>query len=180
MQVSEKLRSGKATTGEALAIYDALETVNLDFMVGAWKGKGFHTDHPLDGVLEAYHWHGKRFETPERVHPLVFRRRDGRLTNVNPIFMAPTLNLIERLPVPKSSLAGRTFQSLLSLFATTQPKAKLRMTTYRGKSSATMIYDQLPIHDVFRKIDERSVLGIMNLKGMKTPFFFILEREGEK
>jgi hypothetical protein len=51
------------------------------------------------------------------------------------------------------------------------------MITYRGKSSATMIYDQLPINDVFRKIDEDAVFGVMDLKGMKSPFFFILRRE---
>ncbi len=51
------------------------------------------------------------------------------------------------------------------------------MTSYRGKSSATMIYDQLPINDVFRKIDQDAVFGVMDLKGMKSPFFFILRRE---
>ena len=51
------------------------------------------------------------------------------------------------------------------------------MTTYRDKSSATMIYDQLPINDVFRKIDQDAVFGVMDLKGMKSPFFFILRRE---
>jgi hypothetical protein len=51
------------------------------------------------------------------------------------------------------------------------------MTTYRGKSSATMIYDQLPINDVFRKIDQDAVFGVMDFKGMKSPFFFILRRE---
>ena len=53
------------------------------------------------------------------------------------------------------------------------------MTTYRGKSSATMIYDQLPINDVFRKIDQDAVFGVMDFKGMKSPFFFILRREHE-
>ena len=40
-----------------------------------------------------------------------------------------------------------------------------------------MIYDQLPINDVFRKIDRDTVFGVMDLKGMKLPFFFILQRE---
>ncbi|WP_081748151.1 GXWXG domain-containing protein [Leptolyngbya sp. PCC 6406] len=30
-------------------------------MFGPWKGSGFPTHHPLDGALETYHWHGKRF-----------------------------------------------------------------------------------------------------------------------
>jgi hypothetical protein len=51
------------------------------------------------------------------------------------------------------------------------------MTTYRGQSSATMIYDQLPILDVFRRIDADTVLGVMDRKGMTAPFFFVLRRD---
>ncbi len=51
------------------------------------------------------------------------------------------------------------------------------MTTYRGKSSATMIYDKLPINDVFRKIDQDAVFGVMDLKGLKSPFFLMIRRE---
>ena len=40
-----------------------------------------------------------------------------------------------------------------------------------------MIYDQLPINDVFRKVDQDAVFGVMDLRGMKSPFFFILRRE---
>ncbi len=43
-----------------------------------------------------------------------------------------------------------------------------------------MIYDQLPINDVFRKLDDNTVMGIMDLKGMKDPFFFKLKREDTK
>ncbi len=40
-----------------------------------------------------------------------------------------------------------------------------------------MIYDKLPINDVFRKIDQDAVFGVMDLKGRQSPFFFILRRE---
>lgn len=40
-----------------------------------------------------------------------------------------------------------------------------------------MIYDQLPINDVFRKLDDHMVMEIMDLKGMTEPFFFKLKRE---
>lgn len=42
-----------------------------------------------------------------------------------------------------------------------------------------MIYDQLPIHDVFRQINQDAVLGVMDRKGMNLPFFFVLRRETE-
>ncbi|MEL6382734.1 MAG: DUF4334 domain-containing protein, partial [Cyanobacteria bacterium J06626_18] len=42
--------------------------------------------------------------------------------------------------------------------------------------SATMVYDYLPINDTFRKIDDNTVLGIMDLKNSPQPFFFTLKR----
>ena len=173
MNVRERLKAGRATTKDALELFDVLEPVDVDFMLGNWKGEGFHTNHPMDGLLETYHWHGKRFESLEDVHPLVFSTRRGGVANVNPGLMGSALNL----PMPKSAIVGRIFQALLPFLTTSQSRARLRMTTYRGKSSATMIYDQLPINDVFRKIDRDTVFGVMDLKGMKLPFFFILQRE---
>ena len=40
-----------------------------------------------------------------------------------------------------------------------------------------MIYDQLPINDVFRKLDDDAVLGVMDSKVLKDPFFFKLTRD---
>jgi hypothetical protein len=177
MSAYESLNTGIATTEQALELFDSLEVVDVDFMIGNWKGDGFQTGHHMDGLLEAYHWHGKRFETPENVHPLAFSTLGGRVAYVNPAFMGPLLKLSERFPAPKSAMFGRLFQFVMPLFTTSKSRARLRMTTYRGKSSATMVYDQLPINDVFRKIDENTVFGIMDLKGMKQPFFFILRRE---
>lgn len=79
--------------------------------------------------------------------------------------------------MPRSAMVGRLFQTLLPFLATSRSAARLRMSTYRGQSSATMIYDQLPIHDVFRQINQDAVLGVMDRKGMNLPFFFILQRE---
>lgn len=177
MSVYERLNVGSATTEQALELFDLLEPVDVGFMIGNWKGEGFQTGHHMDGLLEAYHWYGKRFESPEDVHPLVFSTLGGSVAYVNPAFMGPSMNLSERFPPPKSALLGRLFQFVMPLFTTSKSRARLRMTTYRGKSSATMVYDQLPINDIFRKIDENAVFGVMDLKGMKQPFFFLLRRE---
>jgi hypothetical protein len=111
------------------------------------------------------------------VHPLVFSTLRGGLATVNPAFMGPSLGLMDHVPMPKSAMVGRIFQTLIPFLTTSRSRARLRMTTYLGKSSATMIYDKLPINDVFRKIDQDTVFGGMDLKGMKSPFFFILRRE---
>ena len=72
---------------------------------------------------------------------------------------------------------GNIFQASLFLFSTNQSCARLRLVSYRGKETTTMIYDSLPINDVFRKVDDQTVLGLMDLKGMECPFFFVLQRE---
>ena len=52
------LSSQGMTTAEALALYDSLDPVDLDFMTGRWRGKGIATQHPMDGMLEMSHWYG--------------------------------------------------------------------------------------------------------------------------
>lgn len=177
MSAQEVLVSDGSTTEKALELFDSLEPVDVSFMIGNWKGEGFHTNHPMDGLLESYHWYGKRFESTENVHPLVFSTLSGGFTFINPAFMGPALSMSERTPTPKSAFLGKMFQVVMPLLGTSKSRARLRMTTYRGKSTATMIYDQLPINDVFRKIDENAVFGIMDFKNMTKPFFFILHRE---
>ena len=60
---------------------------------------------------------------------------------------------------------------------TTRSTARLRMTEFRGVVTATMIYDRLPIQDVFRAAARDVLLGVMDLRGMAQPFFFVLRRE---
>ncbi|UBF26829.1 DUF4334 domain-containing protein [Kovacikia minuta CCNUW1] len=174
---SEAMNANGVSTAEALELFDRLDTVDLNFLLGSWKGASFPTGHPLDGVLEAYHWHGKRFDNPEQVHPLVFNTIGGGTKSINPLWMMPGVSLLDRLPLQKMKAAGRIFQLCVPLFATDRSCARLRLITYRGKESATMIYDGLPINDIFRKVDETTVLGLMDLRGMKQPFFFTLQRE---
>ena len=40
-----------------------------------------------------------------------------------------------------------------------------------------MIYDQLPINDVFRLLGDDRVLGAMDLRGSAKPYFFVLRRD---
>jgi hypothetical protein len=171
------LPSSAGSAEEAIALFDRLAPVDIDFMLGAWRGRGFHTGHPLDGLLEACRWHGKRFEDEEQVHPLVFETLGGRTRSVNPVCVLPGVRLVMRLPFLKSNALGRLFQLCLPLLATRRSRARLRLTSCRGSSSATMIYDDVPINDVFRQVDQDTVLGLMDLKGVDRPFFFLLRRE---
>ncbi|MDH4406816.1 MAG: DUF4334 domain-containing protein [Cyanobium sp. D14.bin.5] len=41
-----------------------------------------------------------------------------------------------------------------------------------------MLYDHLPIVDVFRRLDAQTLLGVMDARGISQPFFFTLRHEG--
>lgn len=162
---------------QSLELFDSLEPVDIEFMLGRWQGDGYPTDHTLDGLLELFHWYGKHFESAEDVQPLLFSNRRGKLVRVNPGYMKHSFALAEHMRKFKSKTVGNVFQFLLPLFSTSKSRARLRMTEYRGKISATMIYDQLPINDVFRQLDDNTVLGVMDSKLVPDPFFFKLTRD---
>ena len=165
------------TTTEALALFDRLPAVPLGAMRGTWRGEGFHTGHPLDGLLEACHWHGKHFDDVENVQPLVFETLLRGTVAVRPLGVRLGIALVLRLPILKSAPVGRLMQVLLPLIATRRSQARLRMTESRGRSSATIVYDTVPINDVLRQLDAATVLGMMDMKGLDQPLFFLLRRE---
>ncbi|WP_236865539.1 DUF4334 domain-containing protein [Brevibacterium daeguense] len=222
--VTAELRRGMSTA-QALAVFDSLPAVRVEEMFGRWTGSEVPTGSPLDGLLGAYGWHGKRFASAEEVDPLIFEkpgskkagaekpgskksgskkagaetpglgkpgsrkpapgkrvlrrsgpRRRGSLFAVEPAVIP--LQLALRLPSlvhhPATAALGRL---ALPLIRTRRPKARLRMVEYRGVSTATMIYDAQPINDHFRRLDNRTLLGAMDLRGLDSPFFFLLHRE---
>jgi len=145
-------------------------------MLGAWRGSEIPTGHPLDGILGPLGWHGKRFDGPDDVQPLIMSGPGGVLWSLNPA-VVPLGLLLRRPALARLSGLGCVVHASRRLVATRRPAARLRMTQYRGVVSATMCYDALPIHDVFRRIDERTVLGVMDVRGIP-PYVFLLEREG--
>ena len=165
---------GRTTSDNAMKIYDSLEPVNQDFMIGRWKGAELLTGHPMDGLLEVTGWYGKMFVDTENVHPLLFYSSNGKdLFAVNPARMV--MAGIDK--VPRSNVLKSIILAAKPLIQTKDSKARLRMTEYRGKVSATMVYDEKPINDVFRKVDDNTLLGVMDAKGMDQPYFFILRRD---
>ncbi|MDJ1176882.1 DUF4334 domain-containing protein [Roseofilum capinflatum] len=168
------LQNGQTTLETALDLFDALEPVTLEFMLGRWRGSGLHTDHPMDGLLEASNWYGKEFINAETVHPLLFLDGQGQLIKVAPY--ARAMEWVGKIPKTNLGMIRPLFNLTSALLKTEKSQARLRMMEYRNKVSATMIYDYLPINDSFRKIDDRTVLGVMDFKSLPQPFFFVLQR----
>lgn len=164
------------TPEQVAAFFDGLPAVSVEAMLGSWKGAGITTGHPLEGLLERYGWHGKRFESAEVVHPLVMGA--GGAYTLDPALLsfraARRFAGLVRAPVVVG-IARRAFR----MFATRAPTARLRMIAFRGVTSATMVYDAHPILDVFRRVDDDTVLGAMDIRGDSMPnlLFFSLRRE---
>jgi hypothetical protein len=163
------------TAGAALEAFDRLPPATLDDMTGSWRGSELPTGHPLDGLLALYDWRGKRFGGAERVDPLVFSRGGGPVA-IDPGWLP--LGLALSLPrLARTDAARALFRLILPLIATRSPKARLRRIEHRGQVSAAMIYDDLPIIDHFRRVDDTRRLGLMDLRLTPEPFFFLLTRE---
>lgn len=176
--LSDILPGTPTTTAAALAVFDAAEAIEPDFMIGTWHGAELPTGHPLDGFLEASGWWGKQFVDAETVHPLLFPTSDTTaLWALNPVLAFGSLGIAAKIPRVKDWSFERPIAALRPLLATRRPKARLRTTRYRGVDTATMVYDQLPINDIFRKLDDQTVIGAMDLRGSRTPYFFTLTRD---
>ncbi|PTL75987.1 DUF4334 domain-containing protein [Vitiosangium sp. GDMCC 1.1324] len=165
MTFDEAVKAGKLSTEAALSLFDSLPTVELAFMSGRWKGSELQTGHPMDGMLSATGWYGKQFIDTESVHPLLFFTEDR--ASVFPV---------DPRKWPSPGIRGFVGPHRADV-ETGKFKARLRMTEYRGKLSATMIYDDRPTLDVFRKVDADTVLGAMDARGMAVPYFFVLRRD---
>ena len=157
----------------ALALFDDLPAVRVEELLGSWRGSGVPTGHPFDGLLERYGWWGKRFDGPEDAHPLVFEDARGRFS-VDPagVPLALLARFAGLLHERRVAEAARTFRRLRW---TTRPKARLRMVEHRGVVTATMTYDALPVNDHFRRVDDDTLLAVMDLRG-SPPFLFLLRR----
>lgn len=169
--IAEQLKSRATTLEQALALFDQLPAASVDFMLGSWRGEGINTGHPMDGLLEHYGWHGKRFRSADQVDPLIFTAQ----RRLAPALLFSGLRLNDNLI--RHPLMAKLFRLCTPLLTSHHSAARLRCTEYRGKMTATMIYDHLPINDVFARIDDNTVLGIMDQKGARQPFVFLLHRE---
>lgn len=175
--LADLLPNAPTTTSAALELFDSLPEVEAEAMIGTWHGAEVPTGHPLDGLLTASGWWGKQFVDGERVHPLLFPTADGSaLWPLNPAAAFSGLGIATRFTTLKKLRYKRAFSALRPALQARGPKARLRTTRYRGVDTATMIYDQVPVNDVFRRVDADTVLGAMDLRGSPAPYFFVLQR----
>lgn len=162
------------TQAEALAWFDSLPTVKLEKVTGLWKGTELSTGHPLEGLLTACGWYGKYFKNPEEVHPLVMEKCDGHFYMMDPARL-PLVDSLEKVP---RKVIERIRGAAPILLQTKKSGARLREINYRGQVTTAMIYDKKAIIDVFRQVDDHTLLGLMDIKEISSDkkFYFILEK----
>jgi hypothetical protein len=133
-------------TEELDEVFNALEPVACESILGKWKGGDFNTGHKGSTQLREMKWYGKTFNSFKDAKPLICYNERGELYS-------------------NQELGG---------------EASLWMIEFRGKVSATMVYDSIPVFDHFRKVNENTLMGIMNGKDMVFDngkhYYFFLER----
>ncbi|MFR9749811.1 DUF4334 domain-containing protein [Nocardia sp. 004] len=60
-------------------LWQSLETVRSEEILGEWKGGAFRTGHPLCRALDRSRWYGKTFVSVFDAKPLICRAEDGTL-----------------------------------------------------------------------------------------------------
>ena len=79
-QIAEIIDSGQERTAAELEpIFDALEPIEADAMLGQWRGGAFESSSQAAGMLVKLGWYGKRFNDSENVDPLLCKAEDGSL-----------------------------------------------------------------------------------------------------
>ena len=162
------------TLAEALAFYDSRPAVACEEMSGRYAGRELRTGHPMDGLLEATGWYGKQFDDADHVHPLLFRDRRGEIFPVEPRIMP--LGIAPSMPEAILNRSKGLIGGLRPLLRARAHRARLRAVEFRGVVTAAMVYDHLPIIDVFRRVNDTTLMGVMDLRGSE-PYCFLLERE---
>lgn len=165
-------KSRKATTQQCWEAFDALEPVKVDELVGyRWKGYEIYTDHPWCGLLDANNWFGKEYFSSEHGNPLLTYATDEK--SGNDVFPAEPLKYFA-LTAEGTNILGDLRGQIES------PEGvgcRLRTILFRGFNTASMFYDQLPINDTFKKVDDNTVFGVMDCKMVPDPpYFFVLEK----
>ncbi|MDZ5622476.1 DUF4334 domain-containing protein [Nocardioides sp. HM23] len=159
---------------EAQALFDSLSAVRPEELTGRFSGRELATGHPMDGLLEASGWYGKQFDGVDHVHPLLFRDLGGAIFPVEP--RKVPLGIVPKLPAAVVARSRAAVGALKPVLRTKKHRARLRAVEHRGVVTAAMVYDHLPIIDVFRRVDADTLLGVMDLRGAP-PYYFVLTRD---
>ncbi|MDP9840757.1 hypothetical protein J2T09_005545 [Neorhizobium huautlense] len=158
--------------------FETLDLVHPAELIGLWRGNGYPSGHPLDGVLENLHWFGKRFHPDKRADALLFESNPGKLLAVDPAFF-PIKWALLFAGIGRTKPASNLFTHILPRLRARGTTAALEERLDAGVMTAAMVYDKQPIVDYFRRTANGDIIGKMVVKGDPDRYFFGLQRVGE-
>lgn len=171
--LEEYLLEKIATRRDAFHFYDELDTVDISRMKGLWIRKKLPKASWFSESFSEINWYGKEFISSHSGYPLVMEKRNKERYYLNP-------SALTFLPLRQgfTLLYKPSFLLFSPLLRTKRPKAVLEMTEYRGKVSATLLYERQDIKDIYRKIDDQTLFGITEFGNSgKQASFFLLEKD---
>ncbi|WP_312407885.1 GXWXG domain-containing protein [Rhizobium sp.] len=163
------------TQERTLAWFRVLEPVNPAEMIGLWKGSGYPSDHPLDGVLENLGWFGKRFHSDLRADALLFERAPGKLIAIEPAYF-PIGWILSFAGIGRKAFAPRLFSHITPRLGARGTTAVLQSRMDDKLITAAMVYDRQPIVDIFRRSKDGQIMGKMIVNGDPRHYFFKLAK----
>lgn len=150
--------TSRVDTAALDSLFNELPPVPLSHLIdtGGWNGGFFDTGHSNGDFMKEICWVGKDFFSLDHVDPVI----------VNPNG--------KRESWGKWGFA--TVRATYSFLYASPVLARLQLKeiVYRGKVTATMVYDERPVFDYFRWVDENTILGIMEGKPLDGPFYFYI------
>ncbi|GAA2682971.1 DUF4334 domain-containing protein [Streptomyces lunalinharesii] len=96
-EVLDVIASGEEYDGSKLAeLFDRLEPVDADLLVGTWAGGGFERTSENAAQLAQMRWYGKRFVDAEHVEPLLCRDEHGTVFSFEDMGLATLREVVFR------------------------------------------------------------------------------------
>lgn len=171
---AELAKDRKATTEECWRVFDSLPGVTPEELSGwRWKGYEISNNHPWDGLLKKNNWFGKEYFSPEHGNPLLTYASDA--LSGNDVFPAEPIKWFAHVGEGGDKII--LYKCKDELLAPENVGCTLKTILYRGCITASMFYDQLPVNDTFKKVDDNTVYGVMDCKFLPDPpLFFVLEK----
>ena len=160
------------SASQVYAFFDTLPPVELDFMVGRWRAAAVPTNNLQDGNLAVLDFYGKRFHgagNNYEVDPLFCWSGDNLVMLASPPYFTMKTNPY-MVPSTSTPFRREVFHKInqltvLKCCTTKKPQAHTMIAEHRGVYTTAMVYDELPMLDVFRKVDENTILLVFILKG---------------
>ena len=161
---SVSLAAGLACLSTAAAAAENVQQQWLDMIA---SGQAYSADQlmplfkqlePVDTDFMVGTWKGGKFDGGSEPDPINWYGK--RFTSVHHV---------EPLLVTNSEGNVVTYDRLGA--------AQMRHIEFDGVVSAALVYDSQPIMDYFRKVNDNVVIGLGDIKGKPTDFFFHLTRE---